>query len=93
MIEYVLYAVLGLLLLNVIAALTASIRRASSDNWLLAILLASTSSAAIIAVLAVLADSPRMIDVALVFTATAAVTAAVSLTARHKRIRPDVSDS
>ncbi|GGH45695.1 hypothetical protein [Microbacterium album] len=85
MAEFVLVAVLGVLLLNVVGALLASIRQRSADSWLLTLLLASTSAAAIVAVLAVITDAPRLVEISLVFTATAAVTAAIRLTAQRRR--------
>lgn len=78
MVEGVLTVVFAVLLLNLVVALAVCARRGLADSWLLVILLAGTTGAALTAVLAVLADDgSRYLDVALVLTGTAAVTAAV----------------
>lgn len=83
----VLGAVLVVLLLNLIVALIVFARRSLANNWLLVILLAGTSGAALTGILAVLAeDGRRFADVALVLTGTAAVTAAVRAGAERRRI-------
>lgn len=89
MAEIILWLVVGILVLNVLAALVVSFRRGGGDNWLLVILLASTSAAAVAAILAALTAVTRMADVALVFTGTAAVTAAIRLAAERRRPSPD----
>jgi peptidoglycan/LPS O-acetylase OafA/YrhL len=73
------------LLLNIGAALFAFVRRGFSEDWLLVVLLSGTTGAAVVALLIVLApllaDSPdppfRLVDVAVILTGTAALTAAV----------------
>lgn len=83
----VLSVVLVVLLLNLVVALVVFSRRSLADNWLLVILLAGTSGAALAGILAVLAeDGERFADVALVLTGTAAVTAAVRAGAERSRL-------
>ncbi|WP_022872650.1 hypothetical protein [Nesterenkonia alba] len=77
MTHLVLGLVFAVLVLNLLTAAVVCARRGMSGNWLLVILLAGTTGAAAAAVLGVLAGEPRFIDVALVLTGTAAVTAAV----------------
>lgn len=79
--------VLVVLLLNLVVALVVFSRRCLANNWLLVILLAGTSGAALAGILAVLAeDGERFADVALVLTGTAAVTAAVRAGAERRRL-------
>lgn len=83
----VLSVVLIVLLLNLVVALVVFSRRSLANNWLLVILLAGTSGAALAGILAVLAeDGRRFADVALVLTGTAAVTAAVRAGAERRRL-------
>ncbi|WP_147103530.1 hypothetical protein [Nesterenkonia populi] len=78
MAEAVLTVVFAVLLLNLLAALLVCARRGMAGSWLLVILLAGTTGAALTGILAVLSDDGRrFLDVALVLTGTAAVTAAV----------------
>lgn len=73
------------LLLNIGAALFAFVRRGFSEDWLLVVLLSGTTGAGLVALLIVLEsllgnplDPPfRWMDVALILTGTAALTAAV----------------
>lgn len=72
----------GVLLLNLLVAAVVAVRRHRS-SWLLVVLLAGTVGAAVAAILAVLdGDNTRYLDVALVLTGTAAVTAVVRLAVR-----------
>lgn len=78
MTQVVLSAVCLLLIINVMVALIVEARRRTAPSWLLVILLSGTTGAAIVAVLSVLAGySHRLLDVALVLTSTAAITALV----------------
>jgi len=74
----VLLGVFVVLVANYVVALIVFARRGLAANWLLVILLTGTTGAGLAAVFAVLAeDSSRYVDVALVFTGTAAIAAAV----------------
>lgn len=76
------------LVVLLVVALVVFSRRCLANNWLLVILLAGTSGAALAGILAVLAeDGERFADVALVLTGTAAVTAAVRAGAERRRGR------
>lgn len=91
--------VLVALLANFVAALVAFVRRGFHENWLLVVLLTSTTGAGMIALLTVLEDildenlnSPfRLLDVALILTGTAALTAAVRAAA-GARTRQDAAE-
>lgn len=73
------------LLLNIGIAVFAFVRQGFNENWLLVVLLAGTTGAAVVALLIVLApligdaaEPPlRLMDVAVILTGTAALTAAV----------------
>lgn len=75
------------LLLNLLLALVVIARRAGTEGWLLVVLLGGTGGAAVIALLALppLLGEPRLLDVGLVLTGLAALTAAV----RSATTRPD----
>ncbi|WP_146340725.1 hypothetical protein [Nesterenkonia sp. NBAIMH1] len=91
MVETVLAAVFVVLVLNLVAALVICARRRRAGSWLLVILLAGTSGAALAGILAVTAeDGERYFDVALVLTGTAAVTAAVRAALPNARGRDAV---
>lgn len=80
-------AVVILLLLNLVVALIVFARRDLARHWLLVILLAGTSGAALAGIFGVLAsDGERYADIAAVLTGTAAVTAAVRAGARRRRL-------
>lgn len=95
----VLVAVLIILLLNFGTALFAFARRGFSENWLLVVLLTGTTGAGMVALLIVLESllgenlSPpfRLLDVALILTGTAALTAAVRAAA-GARTREDAAE-
>lgn len=90
----VLSVVVILLLLNLVVALIVFARRGLARHWLLVILLAGTSGAALAGILGVLAeDGERYVDVALVLTGTAAVTAAVRAGARRRRLPAHPADT
>lgn len=78
--------VLGLLV-NFLIALIVVLRRDRSGGWLLVLLLSGTTGAALAAVfgLLVVEDVSRIADVALIFTALAAVSAVVAVVAGRRR--------
>ncbi|GAB3190562.1 hypothetical protein [Nesterenkonia suensis] len=83
MLDLILIAVFLVLLVNLVVAALVGTRQRSRDSWLLIVLLSGTTGAALTAVLtAVLALSVspsdlRMLEVGLILTALAALTAAV----------------
>lgn len=90
----VLSVVVILLLLNLVVALIVFARRGLARHWLLVILLAGTSGAALAGILGVLAeDGERYADVALVLTGTAAVATAVRAGARRRRLPARPADT
>lgn len=88
MTDVVLTAVAILLLLNLLAAIVASLRR-GTGRWLLVILLTGTTGTALIALLAVLTDGPahRFVEAGLVLMGLAALTAVVRLLTPRARGR------
>lgn len=82
MVDAVLISVALALLLNLVVALLVIMRRREGDDWLLAVLLVTTSGAGVAVLLSRLTHTERTIDIALVLTATAVVTAAVRAAAR-----------
>lgn len=84
MTEAVLTGVFAVLILNLVIAVAVCAHRRMTDSWLLVILLSGTTGAAAAAVLGVLAQEPRFLDVAVVLTGTAAVTAAVRGLVEHR---------
>ncbi|WP_150463209.1 hypothetical protein [Nesterenkonia ebinurensis] len=95
----ILSVVLIVLLLNFLVALFAFARRGFSENWLLVVLLTGTTGAGMVALLIVLESilgeslNPpfRLLDVALILTGTAALTAAVRAAA-GARTRQDAAE-
>lgn len=85
MAELVLSVIFAVLMLNLVLAVVSCAHRGQADSWLLVVLLAGTTGAAAAAVLAVLAQNPRFLDVAVVLTGTAALTAAVRASVRRRR--------
>lgn len=94
----VLSAVVVVLLINFIAAILAFARRGFSENWLLVVLLTGTTGAALVALLVVLGgdtdvgspgDLPpaRLLDIGVILTGTAALTAAVRAVAGRRPAR------
>ncbi|TLP79844.1 hypothetical protein [Nesterenkonia sphaerica] len=76
---------LVVLVVNIVAALLAFLRRGFNEDWLLVVLLSGTTGAAVVVLVIVLvplvSGSPepplRLVDVAVILTGTAALTAAV----------------
>lgn len=79
MLDLILIAVFLVLLVNLVVAALVGTRQRGRDSWLLIVLLSGTTGAALTAVLALSASPPdlRMLDVGLILTALAALTAAV----------------
>lgn len=81
----ILAIVLVILLANFLAALVSFVRRGFNENWLLVVVLAGTTGAAVVAILVMLQTllgesltaPSRLLDVAVILTGTAALTAAV----------------
>lgn len=75
--QYFLLVVFAVLVLNFLAAVVAVLRRAQRGRWLLVLLLSSTTSAGLAVVLGLLLAglNARSVDVALVFTALASISA------------------
>lgn len=86
--QFLLSAVLILLLVNVTVAVVLISRRAVRGSWLLILLLIGTTGAGSVAVLSLLApgESARFADAGLVFTALAAVSAVVGAAAQRRRM-------
>ncbi|EEW50676.1 hypothetical protein HMPREF0290_0764 [Corynebacterium efficiens YS-314] len=85
--DFLLSMVFLVLLVNFLVALIVVLRRDRSGGWLLVLLLSSTTGAALTAVFGLLVaeDASRIADVALIFTALAAVSAAVAVVAGRRR--------
>ncbi|GAA1176510.1 MULTISPECIES: hypothetical protein [Nesterenkonia] len=77
--DLLLTVVFIVLLLNLVVAVITALRARRRGSWLLVILLSGTTGAALTAVLALTAEppEPRMLDVGLILTGLAALTAAV----------------
>lgn len=86
--QVILTGVAVVLIVNVCLAIVAIARRAQPGSWLLVLLLSGTTGAATIAVLGLVAsgDSSRFVDVGLIFTALAAISAVVAATAQRRRL-------
>lgn len=86
--QILLSAVLILLLLNVAVAIIVVSRRMVSGSWLLILLLVGTTGAGAVAVLSLVTpgDSSRFVDVGLIFTALAAVSAVAGVSAHKRRL-------
>ncbi|MDO5662399.1 MAG: hypothetical protein Q4G40_06870 [Brachybacterium sp.] len=84
-----LWIIAGALLANVVVALIVISRRPGHNRWLLGALLTGTTGAGVAAVLAALSGDDgtgaRMLDVALVLVALAAVSTTVRAAQRYER--------
>lgn len=88
--EFLLSMVFLVLLVNFLVALIVVLRRDRSGGWLLVLLLSSTTGAALSALFGLLVaeDASRVADLALIFTALAAVSAVVAVVAGRRRAGP-----
>lgn len=79
--QYFLLVAFSALVLNFLAAVVLVLRRARRGSWLLVLLLSSTTGAAlaVMAGLLLLERDARSVDVALVFTGLASVSALVAV--------------
>ncbi|MCS5480990.1 hypothetical protein NYP18_15225 [Corynebacterium sp. YIM 101645] len=85
--QYFLLAVFAALAVNFLAAVVLVLRRARRGSWLLVLLLSSTTGAALAVMAALLFVEPdeHSVDVALVFTALASVSALVAVAVFARR--------
>lgn len=86
--QILLSAILILLVFNVAVAIIVVSRRMVAGSWLLILLLVGTTGAGSVAVLSLLVsgDSSRFVDIGLIFTALAAVSAVAGVSAHKRRL-------
>lgn len=86
-VQHFLLVVFAVLVLNFLAAVVTVLRRAQRGSWLLVLLLSSTTGAGLAVVIGLLlADlDARSVDVALVFTALASISALAAVAVFSRR--------
>lgn len=85
--QHFLLVVFAVLVLNFLAAVVAVLRRAQRGSWLLVLLLSSTTGAGLAVVIGLLLAGldARSVDVALVFTALASISALAAVAVFSRR--------
>lgn len=85
--QYLLIAVLSVLILNFLAAVVIVLRRGRGGSWLLVLLLSSTTGAGLAVVIGLLFRDldERSLDVALVFAGLASISAVAAVAALNHR--------